>query len=382
MAVGDPDQCLVAGTLVTMADGSTRPIEDDPGRRRGAVRHCGSGRVRGSSRRSRSTVRPGAWASSIMTAPGRSHRSRRRSTSLRASPARCRTNSTRECVGQDPNGDQRVISTLCGAEEGGLPLHSSASRDVTPKRRATATALGLSPRRREAGGVDLRNAISGLGRRDRDQRSFAEWALGVPARSLRPCFRPQRRCSPADDRIDLHSALTLSGPGWRCRLPRAGSISSSSVERVDLDAPVYDLDSSDAQLRRQRPRHTQLDLRFQRRRYPQHPRVRARLPGHARDPARAELPLDQPILHAANAVIEHNRERKEKELWSDLGEGEPVRVVEVEDEHAEARYVAAEIARARRRRATASARSRSSTARTRRAACWRTSSSGRASPTR
>ena len=28
MAVGDPDQCLVAGTLVTMADGSKRPIEE------------------------------------------------------------------------------------------------------------------------------------------------------------------------------------------------------------------------------------------------------------------------------------------------------------------------------------------------------------------
>jgi ATP-dependent DNA helicase UvrD/PcrA len=50
------------------------------------------------------------------------------------------------------------------------------------------------------------------------------------------------------------------------------------------------------------------------------------------------------ILEAANAVIRHNRERKEKNLWSDLGDGEPVRVVEVEDEHAEARYVAAEIA--------------------------------------
>ena len=50
------------------------------------------------------------------------------------------------------------------------------------------------------------------------------------------------------------------------------------------------------------------------------------------------------ILNAANAVIEHNRERKEKHLWSDLGEGEPVRVVEVEDEHAEARFVAAEVA--------------------------------------
>ncbi|MEX0815999.1 MAG: UvrD-helicase domain-containing protein, partial [Gaiellales bacterium] len=51
-----------------------------------------------------------------------------------------------------------------------------------------------------------------------------------------------------------------------------------------------------------------------------------------------------PILRAANAVIENNRERKPKTLWSELGEGEPVRVIEVEDEHAEARFVAAEIA--------------------------------------
>jgi DNA helicase-2/ATP-dependent DNA helicase PcrA len=50
------------------------------------------------------------------------------------------------------------------------------------------------------------------------------------------------------------------------------------------------------------------------------------------------------ILRAANAVIEENRERKPKRLFSELGEGEPVRVIEVEDEHAEARFVAAEIA--------------------------------------
>ena len=49
------------------------------------------------------------------------------------------------------------------------------------------------------------------------------------------------------------------------------------------------------------------------------------------------------ILQAANAVIENNRERKEKNLWSDLGEGEGVHVVETEDEHAEARFVAAEM---------------------------------------
>src|SRR3954453_19483375 len=62
------------------------------------------------------------------------------------------------------------------------------------------------------------------------------------------------------------------------------------------------------------------------------------------------IPLEQnsrstnTILTAANEVIAHNRERKEKNLWSDLGEGEPVYVVETEDEHAEARFVAAEIA--------------------------------------
>ena len=62
------------------------------------------------------------------------------------------------------------------------------------------------------------------------------------------------------------------------------------------------------------------------------------------------IPLEQnyrstnSILHAANNVISHNRERKEKNLWSDLGEGELVRVVETEDEHSEARFVAVEIA--------------------------------------
>jgi len=67
-------------------------------------------------------------------------------------------------------------------------------------------------------------------------------------------------------------------------------------------------------------------------------------------PGAKTLTLDQnyrstnAILESANTVIRHNRERKDKNLWSELGDGEPVRVVEVEDEHAEARYVAAEIA--------------------------------------
>src|SRR3954454_18323088 len=67
-------------------------------------------------------------------------------------------------------------------------------------------------------------------------------------------------------------------------------------------------------------------------------------------PGTAVIPLEQnyrstnAILNAANVVISHNRERKDMRLWSELGEGEPVRVIEVEDEHAEGRFVASEIA--------------------------------------
>jgi DNA helicase-2/ATP-dependent DNA helicase PcrA len=51
------------------------------------------------------------------------------------------------------------------------------------------------------------------------------------------------------------------------------------------------------------------------------------------------------ILNAANAVVANNRGRKSKFLWSDLGEGDPVHVRELDDEHAEARYVVSEIER-------------------------------------
>ncbi len=53
----------------------------------------------------------------------------------------------------------------------------------------------------------------------------------------------------------------------------------------------------------------------------------------------------QTILDAANAVITNNRGRRSKELWTDLGQGDPIKVRELEDEHAEARFVTGEIQR-------------------------------------
>jgi DNA helicase-2/ATP-dependent DNA helicase PcrA len=55
----------------------------------------------------------------------------------------------------------------------------------------------------------------------------------------------------------------------------------------------------------------------------------------------------QTILSAANAVVERNRERRPKQLWTEITGGELVQLSELSDEHEEARWVAGEIERLR-----------------------------------
>jgi DNA helicase-2/ATP-dependent DNA helicase PcrA len=53
----------------------------------------------------------------------------------------------------------------------------------------------------------------------------------------------------------------------------------------------------------------------------------------------------QPILSVSNAIIQNNRERLGKNLWTDIDKGDLPVIRELEDEHAEARYVAGEVER-------------------------------------
>nr|MDQ4041212.1 UvrD-helicase domain-containing protein [Actinomycetota bacterium] len=53
----------------------------------------------------------------------------------------------------------------------------------------------------------------------------------------------------------------------------------------------------------------------------------------------------QTILDAANALITHNRGRLGKRLFTELGQGDLVKVRELDDEHAEARFVSGEVQR-------------------------------------
>ena len=96
----------------------------------------------------------------------------------------------------------------------------------------------------------------------------------------------------------------------------------------------------------------------------------------------------QTILDAANAVITHNRKRKDKKLWTPRGRGRARPGRGVNDEHAEAQFVASEahkrpMARPRAPSApTGPTKWPCSTAPTRRAACSRSSSGATRSPTR
>ena len=78
---------------------------------------------------------------------------------------------------------------------------------------------------------------------------------------------------------------------------------------------------------------------------------------------------------------EQPRRRRSSTLWTDIGEGDPIKVRELADEHAEARFVAAEIERLVDEGVVAPS-SPSSTGRTRSRGCWRTCSCARRSATR
>src|SRR5581483_7295521 len=247
-AVGDPDQSIVAGTEVTMADGTTKPIED---------------------------VRVGDEVRSCYFDAG-----------FRAARVtRVHASTATEGVAISTAGGRRLVST---------PEHTHF---VRAEQRATVPPA--PPRQ-----------VTRL--------ASAPMAMTLASEVRRGALM-----------LDLDAELDLV----------------LDVQRLTLDAPVYDLDVS--------PTHN-----FVANGLVTHNSIYAFRGADIRNILDFEsdfsdarsVALEQnyrstnTILNAANGVIANNGERKPKNLWSELGEGRPVHVIETEDEHAEARFVAAEIA--------------------------------------
>ena len=120
-----------------------------------------------------------------------------------------------------------------------------------------------------------------------------------------------------------------------------------SAERVILDRPVYDLDIADTHnfIADGIVTHNSI-YGFRGSRHHQHPRVRGHVPGRARGQAGAELPLhtDDPGCRQRGDP-QQPRARSPSRCGPTSGKGDPIKIRELDDEHAEARYVTGEIQR-------------------------------------
>jgi superfamily I DNA/RNA helicase len=334
MVVGDDAQCLVAGTRVTMADGSSRAIENvcvgdfvlsgNGGGSFGAARVLRvhrSDRVDGvaitlrSGRRLVSTPEHTHFAGEATMNNARNFRG----------PASRRHISipdmlmSRAHVGAAESRALTMEVTLCAGERQGLPVHRLA---VQHENGAAFDGLTGDMRRIE----DLAGEVA---RDDTDAIWIRATArLGGDGGELP--FTPASAVEPGMLMFDEHGGYDVV----------------QSVERVALDAPVYDLDIARTHNFIANGIVTHNSIYGFR-----GADIRNILEFEDTFPDAHVVKLEQnyrstqTILDAANAVIRNNRGQKPKSLWTDVGPGDPIKVRELEDEHAEARFVTGEVQR-------------------------------------
>ena len=363
--VGDDDQCLVAGTPITMADGSTRPIEEvEEGD--SVLSSYGSGDLRPAkvTRIHKSSALEGIV---ITTVNGRRlvstpehvhfagyHRQLAPKLDLTYAMYRddkgFRVGTTRthpdhglsfehpHHVPRTADGRRRNVTvTLCGDRRGGSSLHQVAVGGRDPEVKAALESFGLTVRPAKPGAVSWRyeSCFSDYGK----AMEVVERIQQATPVTIRRMARLASRSLPFMPAASVRPGMVM--------FTEDGSFDVvESVERIRLAAPVYDLDIEGTHnfvangllthnsIYRFRGADIENILGFERD-YP--------------DAAVVKLEQNyrstQTILNASNGVIANNRQRKDKFLWSDIGEGDPVHIRELEDEHAEARFVVSEIER-------------------------------------
>jgi DNA helicase II / ATP-dependent DNA helicase PcrA len=238
---------------------------------------------------------------------------------------------------------RRMVLTLCGDRRGASPVHRIAMFGYDEGGREALQRLGLSvcPARRGSGGWRYETAST-------DMRSLLR-TVGCVKEEL-------------DVQLQLNARLAGNPEGVANSLPfmpaasiRPGMVMVGEdgeldlveeVQRVSLDAPVYDLDVAGVHNFIANGLVTHNSIYSFR-----GADVRNILDFQDDFPDARVVKLEQnyrsteTILAAANAVIANNRGGIAKRLWSDLGQGDQIQLRPLDDEHAEARYVVGEIQR-------------------------------------
>jgi DNA helicase-2/ATP-dependent DNA helicase PcrA len=240
---------------------------------------------------------------------------------------------------------RRLTVSLCADAREGRPQHriSLFGYDEEGRRALEGAGVSLRPAYRGSTGWRYESSFADFGRLVEKVRDI-ETTLDVSVRFT--ARLAAQRTSTRKDRNSLPFMPASAVRPGMVMVDQHGELDAVvAVEPVTLDRPVYDLDV------RRTHNFVANGLVTHNSIYAFRGADIRNIMEFERDfPGTVVVALEQnyrstnAILRSANAVIEQNRERKPKHLFSDLGEGEPVRVFEVEDEHAEARFVAAEIA--------------------------------------
>ncbi len=240
---------------------------------------------------------------------------------------------------------RRLAISMCGDRRGRTPMHRLAlfGYDLAGREALERAGFSVRPARRGSDGWRYETCCKEMARINEVSREIVD-ALGNV--SIRPSARlGSNREGLAGNSLPFTEASSVR-PGMVMFDEHGDYDVVASVERVKLDRPVYDLDIEHTHNFIANGLVTHNSIYGFR-----GADIRNILDFEDTFPDAHVVKLEQnyrstqTILDAANAVIRNNRAQKPKSLWTDLGQGDPIKIRELEDEHAEARFLTGEIQR-------------------------------------
>ena len=239
---------------------------------------------------------------------------------------------------------RRLNVVLCGDRRGRTPMHRISMFGYDDEGRAALESLGLSVLPAKAGSSGWRFETASA-----DMATLAETAdrisavlpvsIRCMARLARNGSTPMANTLPFLPASSVRPGMVMVGVDGEFDIV-------DTVERVRIDAAVYDLDIA-------RTHNFVADgivthnsiYKFRGADYRNLAKFEETFPDATIIVLDQNYRSTQRILDAANAVIANNAARRPKHLWTEQGEGAPIVRYEAEDEHDEASFVVGEIRR-------------------------------------
>jgi DNA helicase-2/ATP-dependent DNA helicase PcrA len=244
------------------------------------------------------------------------------------------------------DGRRRVLRiTLCGERRGDKAMHRIALAGRDDEGRQALEGIGLSVREAKRGSDSWRfeTVLKDYGEAVRLAGEISA-VLDVDV-SFQGRFGKAQSGRISGNSLPFLPAASVR-PGMSMFAEDGSYDAVKSVERISLDRPVYDINVEGTHNFIAEGVVTHNSIYGFR-----HADIRNILDFENDFPEAAVVKLEQnyrstqTILSAANAVVDRNRERRPKRLWTEEEGGELVQLSELSDEHEEARWVAGEIER-------------------------------------